>query len=142
MIKLTSILRKTLLLEDSSFSVNNHKLKMRLKPNINPTKQGVRIQFALDESESELSPADKETLSTGLQKVLNKALSPYGMSVNEDPDVPHQQQQIIGFYLTVEQLEMFIKKAVQETLKTFKQTKEPSKTSDDESSKKDKDKEA
>jgi hypothetical protein len=40
------------------------------------------------------------------------------MSVNEDPDVPRNEGQIIGYYLTVEQLENFIKKALKEALKT------------------------
>ena len=101
--------------EDTSFILNGNKLKMHLKPNINPTKQGVRIQFHVD---GEIGGNELATLTTGLQKVLNKALSQYGMSVNEDPDVPRGQGQVIGFYLTVEQLESFIKKALKEALKS------------------------
>ena len=40
--------------------VNGKKLRMKLKPNINPTKQGVRIQFKLAESESEMDSSEME----------------------------------------------------------------------------------
>jgi beta-lactam-binding protein with PASTA domain len=101
--------------EDASFVLNGTKLRMKLKANINPTKQGIRIQFHV---ENEVDDATLETITVGLQKVLNKALTQYGMSVNEDPDVPRNEGQIIGYYLTVEQLENFIKKALKEALKT------------------------
>jgi hypothetical protein len=104
-----------LLKEDASFVLNGTKLRMKLKANINPTKQGIRIQFHV---ENEVDDATLETVTVGLQKVLNKALTQYGMSVNEDPDVPRNEGQIIGYYLTVEQLENFIKKALKEALKT------------------------
>lgn len=115
--KLVKILKESLQ-EDASLSYAGKKLKMRLKPNINPTKQGIRIQFSL--GGDELDSGELDSLTTGLQSVLNKALSPYQMSVNSDPDVPDQGEQVIGFYLTIEQFESFIKKALKETLKTAK----------------------
>ncbi len=118
--------------EDSSFVLNGTKLSMHLKPNINPTKQGVRIQFKVQGDE--IDSSQLETLTTGLQKVLNKALAQYGMSVNEDPDVPRNEGQIIGFYLTVEQLESFIKKCLKEVLKSVKKDVPPSKSTEDEKS--------
>lgn len=121
--KLTKILAESLK-EDVSLSYGGKKLKMRLKPNINPTKQGIRIQFSLGGEELDSDALD--TFTTGLQNVLNKALSQYGMSVNSDPDVPDQGEQVIGFYLTIEQFESFIKNALKEVLKTAKkpQTKD------------------
>jgi hypothetical protein len=119
--------------EDSSFVLNGTKLKMHLKPNINPTKQGVRIQFKVDGQE--IDPNVLETLTTGLQKVLNKALATYGMSVNEDPDVPKNEGQIIGFYLTVEQLESFIKKCLKEVLKSVSSKVKPNEKSDEDQDK-------
>ena len=122
-----------LLREDASFVLNGTKLRMKLKPNINPTKQGIRIQFHV---EHEVDDATLETITVGLQKVLNKALTQYGMSVNEDPDIPRNEGQIIGYYLTVEQLENFIKKALKEALKTASIKSKPTsneKTSSEES---------
>jgi len=117
--KLIKILKETLQ-EDANLSYAGKKLKMRLKPNINPTKQGIRIQFSL--GGEELGSDELDSFTTGLQTVLNKALTPYGMSVNSDPDVPDQGEQVIGFYLTIEQFESFIKKALKETLKSAKKT--------------------
>lgn len=115
--KLAKILAESLK-EDVSLSYGGKKLKMRLKPNINPTKQGIRIQFSL--GGEDLDSGNLDSFTTGLQNVLNKALSQYGMSVNSDPDVPDQGEQVIGFYLTIEQFESFIKNALKEVLKTAK----------------------
>lgn len=119
--KLINLLRESLQLhEDASFNFGGKKLKMRLKPNINPTKEGIRIQFAISNDADDLDPSDLENFTTSLQSLLNKALSPYGMSVNSDPDVPDQGEQVIGYYLTIEQFEAFIKKALKDVLKTAK----------------------
>src|SRR5665213_3398576 len=119
--KLINLLRESLQLhEDASFAFGGKKLKMRLKPNINPTKEGIRIQFAISNDADDLDPSDLENFTTSLQSLLNKALSPYGMSVNSDPDVPDQGEQVIGYYLTIEQFESFIKKALKDVLKTAK----------------------
>ena len=96
--KLIKILQETLE-EDASLNYAGKKVRMRLKPNINPTKQGIRIQFSF--GGGDLDSNEKDAFTTGLQTILNKALSPYGMSVNSDPDVPNQGEEIIGFYLTI-----------------------------------------
>jgi hypothetical protein len=115
--KLVKILQEALE-EDASLNYAGKKVKMRLKPNINPTKQGIKIQFSF--GGGDLDPDEKDAFTTSLQTILNKALSPYGMSVNSDPDVPNQGEEVVGFYLTIEQFETFIKKALKETLKTAK----------------------
>lgn len=126
--KLVNMLRESLVIrEDASFSFGGKKIKMRLKPNINPTKEGIKIQFAID---GELDSSELDSFTTSLQSILNKALSTYGMSVNSDPDVPDQGQQVIGFYLTIEQFESFIKKSLKEVLKTAKKPT-PKPTTDD-----------
>lgn len=131
--KLINILRESLHIhEDASFAFGGKKLKMRLKPNINPTKEGIRIQFAISNDADDLDPSDLENFTTSLQSLLNKALSPYGMSVNSDPDVPDQGEQVIGYYLTIEQFESFVKKALKDVLKTAK--KPSPKTQEDEPS--------
>lgn len=119
-------LRKLLIYEEFSLNVEGKKYKMKIKPNINPTKSGIRIQFSYEGEE--LSKAEKSKMESGLQNLLNKALTPYKMSVNTDPDVPREAQNVIGFYLTVEQLENFIVRS----LKKVTNTKDLNKDQDNE----------
>lgn len=114
-----NLLNSTFLKEEFSVNLQGRKFKIKLKPNINPTKQGLRIQFAYDDGE-EMSSSEKSQIETSLQNFLNKAFEPYKMSVNTDPDVPNEADNVIGFYLTVEQLENFVKRSLKKVSNDFK----------------------
>jgi hypothetical protein len=73
--------------------------------NENPTKKGIRIQFAL--------PLDKATpdymvkLTQKLKAKLNSGLSKYNLSVDMDRDVPYRN--VVGFIIDLEEVRLLIK---------------------------------
>ena len=76
--------------------------------NDNPTKKGIKIQFALP-AES----ADRDNMIKLTQKMkskLNEGLSKFGLSVDVDKDVPYKN--VIGFLIDLEEIRLLIKSII------------------------------
>lgn len=122
-----------LLKEEFSVNLKGKKFRIKMKPNTNPTKLGIRIQFESQDGE-EISSSDQGQIESSLQNFLNKAFEPYKMSVNSDPDVPNEAGNVIGFYLPLEQLENFVKKALKKVSNDFKKPADTTKNQGEEDS--------
>jgi hypothetical protein len=113
--KLFDIATEILLTESEKVTVKDKEFIMWVQPNISPTKSGMRIRFGQPDGAEPLSKNEMDDITVYLQKVLNGALSPYGISVNSDSDANQDKsRQLIGFYIAINQLEMFIKDALEE----------------------------
>lgn len=125
MLKLINLLHEALVAEATQFKYQGKTLKMVLIPNTNPTKQGIRIQIIGDFKD--LNNSEKDALQVELQGLFNKALGQYNISVNTDPDVRDNdptKQNVIGLYVTIEQIEGFFRDALRQALPTEDKTKE------------------
>ena len=73
----------------------------------NPTKEGIKIQFALPET---LVGDAKATMTQKLQARLNSGLAQYNMTSQLDTDVPYSN--VIGFLISIADIRLLIKKAL------------------------------
>jgi len=86
---------------------------MALKPklivdvNHNPTKKGIKVQFALPQT---LSSDAKAAAAQKLQAKLNQGLEQYNLTVSQDTDVPYSN--VIGFLIPIADVKLLIKKAL------------------------------
>lgn len=81
--------------------------KLKISVNKNPTKEGIKIQFVLPQ---QLEGDAKTTMTQKLQAKLNTGLNKFGLTSNIDTDVPYSN--IIGFFITIQDIRIMIKKAL------------------------------
>jgi hypothetical protein len=73
--------------------------------NENPTKRGIRIQFALPVDKA--TPDYMVTLTQKLKAKLNSGLAKHNLSVDMDRDVPYRN--VVGFIIDLEEVRLLIK---------------------------------
>jgi hypothetical protein len=86
------------------------KPKLIVSVNKNPTKAGIKVQFAFPNTvEGDI----KAELTQKLQSRLNKGLSQYNLTANMDTDVPYSN--MIGFTISIQDITLLIKNALKGT---------------------------
>jgi hypothetical protein len=83
------------------------KPKLIVDVNHNPTKKGIKVQFALPQT---LSDDAKAAAAQKLQAKLNQGLEQYNLTVSQDTDVPYSN--VIGFLIPIADVKLLIKKAL------------------------------
>jgi hypothetical protein len=81
--------------------------KLSVSVNKNPTKQGIKIQFAFPE---QVSGDQKAELTQKLQQKLTQGLSQHKLTISQDTDVPYAN--VIGFLIPISDLKLLIKNAI------------------------------
>jgi hypothetical protein len=85
----------------------NIKPKLIVDVNHNPTKKGIKVQFALPQT---LSGDAKAEATQKLQSKLNQGLEQYNLTVSQDTDVPYSN--VIGFLIPIADIKLLIKNAI------------------------------
>ena len=85
----------------------NIKPKLKVDVNHNPTKKGIKVQFALPQT---LVGDEKAAMTQKLQSKLNQGLQQYNMTANMDTDVPFEN--VIGFIIPIQDIRLMIKNAI------------------------------
>jgi hypothetical protein len=85
----------------------NIKPKLKVDVNHNPTKKGIKVQFALPQT---LVGDDKAAMTQKLQSKLNQGLQQFNMTANMDTDVPFEN--VIGFLIPIQDIRLMIKNAI------------------------------
>ena len=83
------------------------KPKLIVDVNHNPTKKGIKVQFALPQT---LEGDAKAAATQKLQAKLNQGLEQYNLTVSQDTDVPYSN--VIGFLIPIADVKLLIKKAL------------------------------
>ena len=83
------------------------KPKLIVDVNHNPTKKGIKVQFALPQT---LEGDAKAAAAQKLQAKLNQGLEQYNLTVSQDTDVPYSN--VIGFLIPIADVKLLIKKAL------------------------------
>ena len=81
--------------------------KLEVSVNKNETKEGIKVQFVLPR---QLNDTDTAKTTQELQDKLNKGLSQYKLTVNQDTDVPFSN--VIGFLIPIAEIELLIRRAM------------------------------
>ena len=81
--------------------------KLSVSVNKNPTKQGIKVQFAFPE---QLQGDQKAEMTQKIQQKLTQGLSQYKLTVSQDTDVPYEN--IIGFLIPITDIKLLIKNAI------------------------------
>lgn len=83
------------------------KPKLKVDVNHNPTKKGIKVQFALPQT---LMGDEKAAMTQKLQSKLNQGLQKFGLTANMDTDVPFDN--VIGFLIPIQDVRLMIKNAI------------------------------
>lgn len=81
--------------------------KLSLSVNKNPSKEGIKIQFAFPQA---IEGDQKAEVTQKLQSKLQSGLGQYNLSINQDTDVPYDN--VIGFLIPIADFKLLIKKAL------------------------------
>ena len=84
--------------------------KLKVDVNHNPTKKGIKVQFALPQT---LVGDEKAAMTQKLQSKLNQGLQQYNLTANMDTDVPFDN--VIGFLIPIQDVRLMIKNAIMPT---------------------------
>lgn len=82
--------------------------KLKISVNKNPTKEGIKVQFAFPET---LEGDPKTEMTQKIQTKLNQGLAQYNLTANIDTDVPYEN--VIGFLISIQEIKLLIKKALE-----------------------------
>jgi len=82
--------------------------RLKLDVNPNPTKKGIKVQFILPKGYTQ---NQKEELTQKLKTKLNAGLAPHMLSVDVDLDVPYEN--VIGFLISLNNIKMLVKSALE-----------------------------
>lgn len=101
----------------SHINVQNKPFLVKYDVNVNPTKNGIKIQFlplTADKKsrDTSLSLEQKNALASQIQQKYNQKLSKYNLNIDSDTDVPDGD--VIGFILRLPNVSNFINKALKE----------------------------
>lgn len=83
------------------------KSKLSVSVNKNPTKEGIKIQFAFPE---QVQGDQKAELTQKIQQKLTQGLAPHKLTVSQDTDVPYSN--VIGFLIPISDIKLLVKNAV------------------------------
>jgi len=83
------------------------KPKLKVDVNHNPTKKGIKVQFALPQV---LVGDEKAAMTQKLQSKLNQGLQQFNLTANMDTDVPFEN--VIGFLIPIQDVRLMIKNAI------------------------------
>jgi len=81
--------------------------KLSVSVNKNPTKQGIKVQFAFPE---QLQGDSKAEMTQKIQQKLTQGLSQYKLTVSQDTDVPYDN--VIGFLIPITDIKLLVKNAI------------------------------
>jgi hypothetical protein len=81
--------------------------KLSVSVNKNPTKQGIKVQFAFPES---FQGDQKAEMTQKIQQKLTQGLSQYKLTVSQDTDVPYEN--VIGFLIPIMDIKLLVKNAI------------------------------
>jgi hypothetical protein len=81
--------------------------KLKIDVNHNPTKKGVKVQFVFP---TNVEGDQKAEMTQKLQAKLNQGLAQYGLTINQDTDVPYSN--VIGFLIPIADFKLMIKNAI------------------------------
>jgi hypothetical protein len=81
--------------------------KLSVSVNKNPTKQGIKVQFAFPE---QIAGDQKAEMTQKIQQKLTQGLSQYKLTVSQDTDVPYAN--VIGFLIPISDIKLLIKNAI------------------------------
>ena len=81
--------------------------KLSVSVNKNPTKQGIKVQFAFPE---QIAGDQKAEMTQKIQQKLTQGLSQYKLTVSQDTDVPYSN--VIGFLIPISDIKLLIKNAI------------------------------
>lgn len=81
--------------------------KLSVSVNKNPTKQGIKVQFAFPE---QLQGDSKAEMTQKIQQKLTQGLSQYKLTVSQDTDVPYDN--VIGFLIPIADIKLLVKNAI------------------------------
>jgi hypothetical protein len=84
--------------------------KLSVSVNKNPTKQGIKVQFAFPE---QLQGDQKAEMTQKIQQKLTQGLSQYKLTVSQDTDVPYEN--VIGFLIPIMDIKLLVKNAITNT---------------------------
>jgi hypothetical protein len=84
--------------------------KLSVSVNKNPTKEGIKVQFAFPE---QIAGDQKAEMTQKIQQKLTRGLAPYKLTVSQDTDVPYSN--VIGFLIPISDIKLLIKSAISGT---------------------------
>lgn len=87
--------------------------KLSVSVNKNPTKQGIKVQFAFPE---QISGDQKAELTQKIQQKLTQGLASHKLTVSQDTDVPYSN--VIGFLIPISDIKLLVKNAISGTSDT------------------------
>lgn len=87
--------------------MDSNKPKLKISVNKNPTKEGIKVQFVFPQA---VEGDSKAEMAQKLQAKLNQGLSQYGLTINQDTDVPYGN--VIGFLIPIADVKLLIKNAI------------------------------
>ena len=102
-------LLKKALTEGAQVNFKNHKFKLKVDVNEDPTKKGIKVQF-LPTTFGQMSPTEQNDIAIALEKRLEDGLSKYDMRVERDRNL--KDKTVIGFFIYIEYLDKIIRKVL------------------------------
>jgi hypothetical protein len=81
--------------------------KLSVSVNKNPTKEGIKVQFAFPE---QIAGDQKAEMTQKIQQKLTQGLSQYKLTVSQDTDVPYEN--VIGFLIPIMDIKLLVKNAI------------------------------
>jgi hypothetical protein len=97
--------------------------KLKVSVNKNPTKEGIKVQFALPQL---VDPDTKASMTQKLQTKLSQELAQYNMTISIDTDVPDPNT--IGFIIPIQDIKLIIKNILKNTPEPTEQPVPPAET--------------
>jgi len=80
---------------------------LKISVNRNKTKEGVKVQFVFP---TNIEGDQKAEMTQKLQSKLNAGLGKFGLTINQDTDVPFSN--VIGFLIPIADFKIMIKNAI------------------------------
>lgn len=81
--------------------------KLKIDVNKNDTKKGIKVQFVFP---TNIEGDQKAEMTQKLQSKLNAGLGKFGLTINQDTDVPFSN--VIGFLIPIADFKIMIKNAI------------------------------
>ena len=95
--------------EAAKINFAGHKFLLKVDPNENPQKKGVKVQFIPTEFGS-ISSTEQNDIAIELESRLEDGLGEYDLRVERDRNL--KDKSIIGFFIYIEYFDKIIRKAL------------------------------
>lgn len=97
-------------IQEAELSTGDNKFMIKIDVNKNPTKKGIKIQLFPKKGTTLDIPDEKNKVSEKVQSAMNKALDPYKLQVNIDPDIGQatDNPNVLGYYIPLEHIKTLI----------------------------------